>query len=145
MSTDEGSELYAVIRGVYERHRDQPSINPTWLATEAMVSIEFDRTMHDLGWIGCHLQFRQIARSFCRRHFDPTEAVETDLFPETLQDRYPLQVQAPGEEPQYVLLNLLNEADARFNIARLRKEAEAKLRHADALEIWASRKFGRAA
>jgi hypothetical protein len=43
---------------------------------------------------------------------------------------------------QRVYLAQLTEADVRYNVARLRKEAEAKLKHADALEIWMQNKFG---
>lgn len=144
MTTEkEGSALYDVIQRVCDRHSDRPSIHPAWLATEAMGVIGFPRELHELGYLGCHLQLRQIARAFCRRRFDPAEQSESDLFPDTLQERYP---RAPnGEDPEYVLLDLMTRGDIRFNVARLRKEAEAKLKHADALEAWEWQKFGRAA
>lgn len=137
--------LYETISRVYSSHTDRPSINPAWLATETMVEIGFPRALHPLGYLGCHLQLRQMARQFCRKHFDPTEVAENDLFPETLQQRYPQVSPNVDADPEYVLLNLLCEADVDFNVARLRKEARAKLRHADALEAWGLRKFGRAA
>jgi hypothetical protein len=144
-TSDEGSELYAVIRNVCDSHKDQPSLNPVWLATEAMAVIGFTRELHELGWIGCHLQFRQIARTFCRKHFDPAEAAASDLFQETLQERYPRRdiSKAANIEPEYVLLDLLEAEDIHYNIARLRAEAAAKLKHADALEAWGRRRFGR--
>lgn len=141
----DGGRLYHIIRQVYDSHSDRPSVSPAWLATEAMESIHFPRDLHEVGYEGCHLQFRQIARSFCRRHFDPSETVEDDLFPETLQQRYPLRPRENDEEPQYVLLDTLEEPDLDYNVERLRKEARAKLRHADALAAWGRRKFTRAA
>lgn len=137
--------LYETISRVYGGHTDRPSINPAWLATETMVAIGFPREMHPLGYLGCHLQLRQMARHFCRKHFDPTEVTDNDLFPETLQQRYPQPPNNADADPEYVLLDLLGEDDVHFNVARLRKEARAKLRHADALEAWGLRKFGRAA
>jgi hypothetical protein len=134
----ESRDLYAVIRSICEGHRDLPSLNPVWLATEAMTVIGFDRDIHELGWRGCHLQFRQIARSFCRRHFDPTERTEDDLFPETLQERYPRREFNPSGEAEYVLRDLLTPSDIAYNVERLRREASAKLKHADALEARAA-------
>ena len=43
--------------------------------------------------------------------------------------------QAPSE-PEYVLLEHLTDEDVKFNVNRLRKEADAKLHHATALEAW---------
>lgn len=144
MNTVADSELSNVVRVVYESHNDRPTVSPAWLATEAMAEIGFPRDLHPLGYIGCHLQIRQIARAFCRKHFDPEESVENDLFPETLQQRYPRQQKSPEQEPEYVLLDLLSRSDIVFNIDRLRKEARSKLKHADALEAWSVNKFGRA-
>lgn len=142
---DEGGELYAVIRDIYNSHRDQPSVNPIWLANEAMQAIRFEREMHDLGWIGCNLQFRQIARSFCRGNFDPVERAEScagaDLFPDTLQERYPLRPKA-GEEAEYVLLGSLPDTDATYNIDRMRRASLALQRHSDALEAFVRARRG---
>jgi hypothetical protein len=135
--------LQDVVRAVYDKRRDLAEISPSWLALEAMNEISFPVVLHELGWIGCNLQFRQIARSFCRQHFDPEVVVENDLFPETLQQRYPLKQTDGSQEPVYVLLDLLSQEDILFNVERLRKEASAKLRHADALDAWRMRKFGR--
>ena len=140
---DEGSELYAVIRALCYEHRELPSISPSWLAMEAMQRIGFARSTHDLGWIGCNLQFRQIARAYCRKHFDPAERVQQpDFFPDALQERYPLPP-AGDAEPEYVLLHQMNQPPLRYNVSRLRKVADASSRHADALEAYADQKFGR--
>lgn len=139
----EGKLLYDTIRSVYASHSDRPSVMPAWLATETMIVIGFPRDLHPLGYLGCHLQLRQIARSFCRKNFDPAETIENDLFPDTLQPRYPkhFYVSSSEKEPEYVLLDLLEKSDVEFNVDRLRREARAKLRHADALEAWGLRKF----
>jgi hypothetical protein len=141
---DEGSELHAVIRALCDEHRDTPSLSPSWLAMEAMQRIGFERQIHDLGWIGCNLQFRQIARVYCRKHFDPAErAQQPDFFPDTLQERYPLPP-AGDAEPEYVRLELMDQAPLRYNVGRLRKVADASARHADTLEAWTDQKFRRA-
>lgn len=46
-------------------------------------------------------------------------------------------------EREYVRLEAMTPEDIAFNIARLRKEADAAVKHADALEAWAAnRKSG---
>ena len=67
------------------------------------------------------------------------------MFPETLQKRYPRQQSDNSVEPEYILLEFMSDSDIDYNVARLRKEAVAKLRHADALEAYRLRKFGRTA
>ena len=63
---------------------------------------------------------------------EPT--AQHELFP-LLQRRYPSQ-RARGDEPEYVRLDDLNDADLKFNVERLRREAQAKLAHATALEAY---------
>ncbi|MFL5253256.1 MAG: hypothetical protein ACJ8AI_10245 [Rhodopila sp.] len=143
MKDADSRELYEVVRAVYHSHCDRPTLNPAWLATEAMHAIGFARNLNEIGYLGCHLQFRQIARSFCRKHFEPAQSDEPDLFPGTLQQRYPRRPENEDEEPVYVLLDLLDD-DVAYNVMRLRKEARAKLAHADALEAWGKRRAGAA-
>jgi hypothetical protein len=144
MRDPEISVLHDIVQCIYDSHAARASVHPAWLANEVMQVIGFPRELHELGYQAAHLHFRQIARSYCRKRFDPAERSEADLFPETLQQRYPRA--APGfEEPEYVLLELMEPRDIAFNVARLRKEAKAKLKHADALEAWGVRKFGKIA
>ena len=126
---------------VFERHKMEISISPSWLATETMVYIEFPRELHAKGYAAAHAHYCQIARGVCRREFTEEVAEHHELFPD-LQKRYPIQHKA-SEEPQYVLLDHLEELDGRFNVERLRSEAGAKLAHADALEAYLDSKFGR--
>jgi hypothetical protein len=106
-----------------------------------MCAIKFKPELHRLGYAGCHLQVRQMARGVLRRDFDPEERVaasvegEDDLFPETLQDRYPRRGKH-GEEPVYVLREQMTGNDVGYNVARMRRGGRALLKHADALEAW---------
>ena len=128
------SQLHAVIASVYEKHRDRDTVSPSWLATEVMVDIDFPRELHRLGYLGCHLQVRQIARGFCRSKNEAPDGQE-DLFSGTLQHRYP-RAGSNKDNPEYILLDLMSDRDVAFNVARLRAEAAAKMDHADALEAW---------
>lgn len=135
----DGDELARVIATIYERNRELPSISPAWLATAGMQTIRFPRTLHALGYVGCHLQLRQIARKYCRKAFDPVDGADgegqEEMFPETLQERYPLRPKR-GEEPQYVMLEFLSDQDVDYNIARMRRASLALQKHSDALEAW---------
>lgn len=133
---DEAFELWDAVRAAYEKNRDVAKVSPSWLATLAMEEIRFPRALHELGYMGCHLQLRQIARGFCGKKFDPVEDKQDDLFPETLQHRYPIRPKHLDDEPQYVLLHLMTDDDVIYNVARMRKTASAMLKHADALEAW---------
>ncbi len=128
----EGAELYNVIADIYEGQKYIPLVSPISLANKGMEKIGFSRSLHILGWIGCHLQLRQIARGFCRQKFDPLAGKEDDLFPETLQERYP-QRHAPGEDPTYVLLEYLPDGDLLWNVARMSRDIDARIAHRDAL------------
>jgi hypothetical protein len=143
----EGAELVDAVRRVYDINRNVVAIDPEFLANHAMEILRFDKSIHPVGWLGCNLHMRQIARAFCRRNFDTAaaalagEAVNGDLFPDTLQDRYPRQSQK-GQEPVYVLREHLSEDDRWFNIDRLRSAALALQKHARALEIETEATFG---
>ena len=71
--------------------------------------------------------------------FDPVaiadDDADPDLFPETLQERYPI-ARKRGEDPTYRRLDELEEADVSYNTGRMRKAASALDRHADRLEAW---------
>lgn len=133
-------QLYAAVQKVIDDYRLVGEVSPSWIATQVMAEIEFSRALHLLGYVGCHLEVRQIARQKLRRAHDPYSKVkasidgEDDLFPETLQERYP---RIPTkEEPIYALRDLLTEADVNYNVGRMRRGGKALLKHADALEAW---------
>jgi len=135
--TDEQKALRLYIASIYERSEHAIKVSPSWLATEAMAKLDPDKISPHLVYLGCHLQLRQIARSICRAKFEPDdeEAEQHALFPD-LQKRYPIVRQSRDDEPEYILLEHMSKDDVLFNVARLRKEASAKLVHADALEAW---------
>lgn len=137
---DDSADLYAVVRDICNRHKDMPSLNPIWVANEAMHAINFERELHGLGYIGCHLQFRQIARQFCRKNYDPVPGPDVDQLPldfgGKLQERYPVKKNGPDDEAEYVLLVYLEDDDARYNIKRMRLASLALQKHSDALEAW---------
>jgi len=137
----EAAPLRDAVARIAELYTEKERISPAWLATEAMILIAFPRELHPTGYLGCHLQMRQIARAYCRKRFDKDDDDEQpDLFNGTLQKRYP-KAHNNGDDPEYILLAFLTDQDIAFNVARLRMEANAKLDHADALEAWGKRKF----
>lgn len=137
----EEEELTTTIERVIELYGAIQDISPAWVATQAMTLIEFPRSLHRLGYAGCHLELRQIARSKLRKRFDPTaiadaDEAQPDFFPETLQERYPKVRAQRGEEASYRKLDALTDEDVRYNVTRMRSAALALARHADRLEAW---------
>jgi hypothetical protein len=130
------------VQKVIDAYATAPEVSALWVATQVMITIRFARILHPLGYVGCHMALRQIAREKLRHQFDPSVVVakalgedEEDLFPETLQDRYPRHPHR-GEERSYRLRELMNDEDVAYNVARMRKAGRALLKHADALEEW---------
>lgn len=134
-------QLHAAVQKVIDGYHLVGEVSPSWIATQVMAEIKFPQSLHMLGYVGCHLEIRQIARGKLRRAHDPYAKVKAsiegddDLFPETLQERYPRQPR-PSEEPIYALRDLLTPIDVQFNVARMRRGGQALLKHADALEAW---------
>lgn len=134
-------ELAEVVERVIDGYHDIKDIDPAWVATHAMTVIEFPRALHRLGYAGCHLELRQIARGKLRKRFDPTAAADDDeqdiddLFPETLQERYP-KARKKGEQPTYRRLWDLQEEDVIYNASRMEKVSDGLARHADRLRNW---------
>lgn len=83
--------------------------------------------------------FKQLARKVLSGRLDTesdeNESYQGELFTGRLQTRYPIPRQA-GDEPAYKLLERLTDAEVKWNIRSLRKSADARLEHADALEAW---------
>jgi hypothetical protein len=144
------SPLVEIVARIVDLRRDQGRISPSWVATEAMLQIDPEKVIQQrfpLAYLASHLELRQIARSVCRGLFEDDDDKSGDsrqheLFPD-LQWRYPAAKSKDQEEPEYVLRELMEPEDVYYNVSRLRAEAETKLRHADALEAWAKKKFGR--
>jgi hypothetical protein len=147
----ESRSLTAVVARIIELQRDMPRINPSAVASAALLELDPKRISVPAVLAGCHLALRQIARRLLRKRFEDADASDDeddvepeqsahddeaaepeqpDLFPPGLQRRYPSSKQT-GE---YVLLPEMSSADIGFNVARLRKEGSSKTKHADALE-----------
>lgn len=142
--TSEQKKLREVLSAVLARREGEPAISPAWLATEAMIDIDPDRTATELVYLAAHLQLRQIGRELCRRQF--SDAIESDsqhrLFPD-LQARYPSHRAAMDDDPEYIKLENLMQEDVDYNVARLRSEASSKMAHARALEAWGIDRFSK--
>ena len=142
----ESAELVDAVRRAYEINHRVIAIDPEFIANGAMEIIRFSKSLHPVGWVGCNLHCRQLARAFCRRNFDPTDdaerrALQGEIFGDTLQDRYPRK-RGPGEDPEYVLRDHLTEDDRWTQIERMRKQSRALQRHSDALETETRQLFG---
>jgi hypothetical protein len=135
-------QLYAETRRIIEARGNAPELSPAWIATHVMCAIEFKPTLHYLGYAGCHLQIRQMARQELRKKHDPNaklkdelDSGQEDFFSDTLQHRYPRRTKE-GEEPVYILRELMDDDDVEFNTTRMRRGAMGLLRHVDALLAW---------
>jgi hypothetical protein len=146
----ETQALTAIVAKIIETRRNEVRINPSWIATEALLEIDPEKVSLPLVYLGCHLELRQNARGLLRQHFeDPwspadDDIAQHDLFPD-LQRRYPSARSKAASEPEYVLLDEMTDSDIWFNVGRLRKEGTTKLRHADALEAFGRDKTAAAA
>lgn len=136
--THEESQLAEIVARIIDIRRAQVRINPSWIATEALKEIDPAAQSVRLVRQGCHLQLRQIARAQCRHLFEDSDDITQPRFTEfeDLQWRYPTVRSKTQDEPEYVLRDQMTAADIRYNVARLRQEANAKQAHADALEAW---------
>jgi hypothetical protein len=148
----ESKSLASILSRIIELQRDVPRINPSAVASAALLELDPGKISVPAVAAGCHLALRQIARRLLRKRFEDADASDdeddvepeqsehdnaapepeqADLFPH-LQSRYPSSRQS-GE---YVLREQMSAADLSFNVGRLRKEGATKSKHADALEAW---------
>lgn len=124
---------------VIERAGNQDEVVPSWVANATYRCLDPDDVAPVDVKIAALQYLKQMARQMCRGKFDPNEgnADQHELWPD-LQTRYPVSRETSDGEPTYVKLERLTGADALWNINRLRKEADTKIRHANALEQWAA-------
>ena len=123
----------------YEALKDAEIVGPGALAVgiyKRFASGEVHPNIH----YGCLEHFKQMARKFlARRHNadsddNPAHRAQGAFgFSGQLQDRYPLPRKASAE-PVYKLRSLLTDEERAWNVAQLRKSADARMEHADALE-----------
>lgn len=113
------------------------SIMPSALAVATYCDISPDQDDDRLVEYLTVQMLTSMARKLLGKRFshesDETDAYNGDLFSGALQPRYPLP-RTNGREPTYKLREHLTEAERAWNVKQLRKSAEARLEHADALE-----------
>lgn len=119
---------------IVNTNKSEAYLAPEWVANEVMRRVDPRRVSLPAVYGGCNLYIRQVARSLLREKFELQETCQHELWPE-LQWRYPTKPEK-SRKPVYVLLELMSAADIAYNVERLRKEANAKEKHADALERW---------
>jgi hypothetical protein len=135
---DDAQRLKAIISRIVETRHTKRGISPAWVATQALAELDRENSVqrhHPLVYKAAHLELRQLAREACREKWETdADRDRHPMFPD-LQWRYPVPRET-GAEPVYVLLEQLTDSDILFNVARLRADATARLKHADALETW---------
>lgn len=123
----------------YEKMRDAVVIGPTTLAHMVYEHFATGNESAHIAYMSIE-QCKQFARKFLARNCDPdsedneTNGAQGELqFSGKLQDRYPLP-RKHGEEPIYKQRHLLTADERAWNVYILRKSADARNEHADALE-----------
>jgi len=131
-------QIMAEMARQYEFMRDAVIIGPSALAhTVYQTFATGDEDMH-IQYMSLE-QCKAMARKFlakCDANNDDNEthgAQGSFEFSGKLQDRYPLP-RKTGEEPVYKLRSELTHEERKWNVAQLRKSADARNEHADALE-----------
>lgn len=140
------------IAAIIELRRDEVSISPAWVATEALAKLRMKSWLRGgrnqrIAYQCTHLHCRQVARQLLRKNYEPESDGDKDqheLFP-GLQARYPSAPKPGRDEPEYIRLESLGAEDWHFNVDRLRADAQSRLKHADALETWGREHFTRKA
>jgi hypothetical protein len=132
-------QLNSIIRRKYNALDDAGviAISPADLAAAVFDDIDPKHSSPVLVQIAAVLELRQLARAVCRERQGEDERIaeQGNLFDFQLQPRYPAIRTIDGErEEVYVLRENLTLKERLRNIDRLRREAEAKMVHADALQ-----------
>jgi hypothetical protein len=112
-------------------------IKPTLIAQRTISVLDPDEISLPVILWGCNLEIRQLARQELRAFVEKREEQfekQEDMFGHALSDRYPVD---RNGEPTYIPREYMTFDEAMHNVARLRNEAEAKMKHADNLEAWA--------
>ncbi len=120
------------------------ALSPTLLAVKTFETFTNEHTDIHVEWASIE-HFKALARRMLARQYehesDENESYQGDMFSGELQDRYPVP-RAAGEDPIYKPRAMLTPAELAWNIEQLRKSADARLRHADALQAYHDDRFG---
>lgn len=135
-------QIKAEMNRQYENLSDAVLVSPSGLAHRVFETFA-------TGDEGAQIQYtslehlKQMSREFLRHQKNPesdgSEAYSAQgelpgiSFSGQLQDRYPLPRKA-GDEPAYKLRGHLTAEERAWNVKQLRKSAQARQEHADALE-----------
>lgn len=136
--TRETFEMELIVARIIDKNRRRDKINPSWVATEAMLELQKNYKMQNLQnnafeiYRAAHLQLRQVARGILGKKFESEDENEKHGFFTDLQIRYPA-AHSKSEEPSYVLLEYCSDADLDYNIERLDKEIKGKTKHRNSL------------
>src|SRR5260363_188900 len=123
--------------------QDMNDLPPSWIANQ--VYDAYGNTSVDAHvQYACMEHLKQMARKLLASKFHPDrdEIAQGELFPETLQTRYPIK-RKRGEEPVYKLLDALSEIEGYWNVEQLEKAGGARFKHADTLRTFLKVKFSR--
>lgn len=114
------------------------ALSPTLLANRTLETFMTEDVDIHIEW-GAVEHYKALARRMLARQYehdsDENAVYQGDMFSGELQDRYPVPRQA-GEEPLYKPRSMLSVQELNWNIGQLRKSADARLRHADALQVF---------
>src|SRR6266436_3966580 len=67
--SNENRALTTAVAKIIEAQRDEPRINPSSIATAALLELDPKKKSLPVVLAGCHLALRQIARALLRKHF----------------------------------------------------------------------------
>lgn len=111
-------------------------------ATTIAIAVQ-DR--YSTGPVEPHVQYtslehlKHMARKALAGRYEPdgeeNESHQGEMFSGVLQDRYPVPRER-GADPVYKHRESMTVIELDWNVAQLRKSANARLRHADALQAW---------
>src|SRR5260363_89638 len=121
---------------VQASEQDMNDLPPSWIANQ--VYDAYGNTSVDAHvQYACMEHLKQMARKLLASKFHPDrdEIAQGELFPETLQTRYPIK-RKRGEEPVYKLLDALSEIEGYWNVEQLEKAGGARFKHADTLRTF---------
>lgn len=132
-------DLTAMTAAIINTNSSEAHLRPQWVADQVMKQTDPLGVSLPAVYGGCNRWLRQVARQILRQKFEVEEGDQHSLFPE-LQWRYPIE-RAKGQEPDYVLLELMTAFDIIYNVNRLASESVAKQKHSDALLAYGKDKF----
>lgn len=132
-------QIMAEMARQYEHMRDAVIIGPSALAHSVYETFATGEEDPNIQYMSLE-QCKQMARKFLARNCD-ADSDENSAhgvqgafeFSGKLQDRYPLPRKS-GEEAAYKQRHHLTSDERAWNVAQLRKSADARNEHADALE-----------